>query len=239
MVKFADDTTVEGVISNGDETAYRQEVDRLVSWCSENSLELNTTKTNEMIVDFRRNATPIDPLVIDGQAIKLVDSFKFLGSLISSDLSWDTNTNSIIKCAQQRLYFLRQLKKFGLSREILKQFYRSVVESVLTFSITVWYGSASQQQRASLDRIVHTAGKIVGSDLPSLDSIYAERLTKKAWKIAADASHPGCHLFELMPSGRRYRSLKTRTSRYRSSFFPQAVNALSDLMSRTHQSRLY
>ena len=188
-----------------------------------------------MIVDFRRNATPVSPLVINGQAIKLVDSFKFLGSLISSDLSWDTNTNSIIRCAQQRLYFLRQLKKFGLSREILKQFYRSVVESKLTFSITVWYGSASQQQRDSLDRIVRTAGKIVGSDLPSLDSIYAKRLTERARKIAADVSHPGCHLFDLMPSGRRYRSLKTRTGRYQNSFFPQAVNALSDLMSSTHK----
>ena len=237
LVKFADDTTVEGVISNGDETAYRQEVDCLVSWCKENSLELNTSKTNEMIVDFRRNSTPIDPLVINGQVIKTVDSFKFLGSLISSDLSWNTNTDSIIKRAHQRLYFLRQLKKFGLSQEILKQFYRAVVESVLTFSITVWYGSASQQQKARLDYLVRTAGKIVGSDLPSLDSIYVERLTKRARKIAADSSHPGCHLFELMPSGRRYRSLRSRTCRYHNSFFPQAVNALSELMSNTHQSR--
>ena len=78
LVKFADDTTVEGIISMGDESAYRQEVDHLVSWCDDNSLELNTSKTKEMIVDFRRNPTPINPLVINGQNIEIVDTFKFL-----------------------------------------------------------------------------------------------------------------------------------------------------------------
>ena len=32
IVKFADDTTVMGLISNGDETAYREEVQRLTAW---------------------------------------------------------------------------------------------------------------------------------------------------------------------------------------------------------------
>ena len=218
---------MEGAIADGDESAYRQEVDCLVSWCRDNSLELNTSKTKEMIVDFRRNPAPIDPLFIDGQAIERVDTFKFLGSHISSDLSWDNNTDSIIKRAQQRLYFLRQLKKFGLSKDILRQFYRAVVESVLTFSITVWFNSATKQQRDRLESVVRTAGKIVGSDLPTLESIYTKRIASRAWKIAADSSHPGCSLFESLPSGRRYRSIRTRTCRFQSSFFPQAISALN------------
>ena len=225
-MKFADDTTVEGIISMGDESAYRQEVDHLVSWCDDNSLELNTSKTKEMIVDFRRNPTPINPLVINGQNIEIVDTFKFLGSLISSNLTWDLNTDAITKRAQQRLYFLRQLKKFGLSKDILTQFYRSVVESVLTFSICVWYGSTSQQQKDRLERVVRTAGKIVGCELPSLESIYAKRLVDRARKIAVDKYHPGSHLFELLPSGQRYRAINNRTDRFQNSFFPSAVNAL-------------
>jgi hypothetical protein len=35
IVKFAGDTTVVGLISGGDETAYREEVQRLAVWCSE------------------------------------------------------------------------------------------------------------------------------------------------------------------------------------------------------------
>ena len=32
------------------------------------------------------------------------------------------------------MYFLRQLKKFGISPIILKRFYHAIIESVLTFS---------------------------------------------------------------------------------------------------------
>ncbi|KAF7643798.1 hypothetical protein LDENG_00233010 [Lucifuga dentata] len=53
IVKFADDTTVVGPISDNDETQYREEIHHLVQWCSDNNLVLNTTKTKEVIVDYR------------------------------------------------------------------------------------------------------------------------------------------------------------------------------------------
>ncbi len=55
LLKFADDTTLIGLIQDGDESAYRQDVKELAIWCSLNNLEINTLKTLEMIVDFRRN----------------------------------------------------------------------------------------------------------------------------------------------------------------------------------------
>lgn len=54
IVKFADDTTVVGLISEGDEATYREDVQKLSTWCSENNLTLNTSKTKEIILDFRR-----------------------------------------------------------------------------------------------------------------------------------------------------------------------------------------
>ena len=38
IIKFADDTTVVGLITNDDETAYREEVRALVVWRLENNL---------------------------------------------------------------------------------------------------------------------------------------------------------------------------------------------------------
>ncbi|KAF7700471.1 hypothetical protein C0J45_2348, partial [Silurus meridionalis] len=55
LLKFADDNTVIGLIDDGDKSAYRSEVQQLAVWCSHNNLELNTLKTVEMFVDFRRN----------------------------------------------------------------------------------------------------------------------------------------------------------------------------------------
>ena len=44
-----------------------------------------------------------------------------------TDLTWNINTEEIRKKAQQRLYFLRCLKKFGLRKRILVNFYRTVM----------------------------------------------------------------------------------------------------------------
>jgi hypothetical protein len=54
IIKFADDTTVVGLITNNDKTAYREEVRFLGVWCQQNNLSLNFIKTKEMIVDFRK-----------------------------------------------------------------------------------------------------------------------------------------------------------------------------------------
>ena len=54
LMKIADDTTVLGLSTGNDETSYRMEAERLVEWCSDHNLVLNTTKTKEVIINFRR-----------------------------------------------------------------------------------------------------------------------------------------------------------------------------------------
>jgi hypothetical protein len=44
IIKFADDTTVVGLITNDDETAYREVVRALGVWSLENNLPLNVNK---------------------------------------------------------------------------------------------------------------------------------------------------------------------------------------------------
>ncbi|KAK3538464.1 hypothetical protein QTP86_003682 [Hemibagrus guttatus] len=83
LLKFADDTTLIGLISDGNESAYR-------------------------------------------------------GTTITKELKWAQNISSLTKKAQQRMYFLRQLKKFLLPVKMLVNFYTAIIESVLTSSITVW-----------------------------------------------------------------------------------------------------
>ncbi len=57
IVKFADDTVVLGLINNDDEAAYLDEVERLTSWCQDNCLSLNVSKTKELIVDSGRDSS--------------------------------------------------------------------------------------------------------------------------------------------------------------------------------------
>ncbi len=124
IIKFADDTSVVGLISNNDETHYREEVAQLAEWCGANNLSLNVEKTKEVVMDFRRNSVDHPPLTIDTSTVERVSSTKFLGVHITEDLTWTTNTKSISKKAQQRLHFLRRLKRASLPPPILTTFYR-------------------------------------------------------------------------------------------------------------------
>ncbi len=84
-----------------------------------------------------------------------------------------------MKKAQQRMYFLRQLKKFNLPQAHMTQFYSAVIESVLCSSITVWFGSASKSDIRRLQRTVRTAERIIGVHLPSLQDLYYSRVKKR------------------------------------------------------------
>ncbi len=124
-------------------------------------------------------------------------------------------------------YHLRQLRKFRVSPAILKNVYSGAIESVLTQCISVWYGNATNQDCKALQRVVRLAERISGSALPSLQDIYLKRCKSRTAKIIKDSNHPGNHLFRLLPSGKRFRSMMAKTERLRRSFFPQAIRLLN------------
>ena len=82
IIKFADDITVVGLITDNDETSYRGEVRDLVKWCQDN----NVIKTKEMIVDYMKRRTKHSPILSDGAVVEQVESFKFLGVHITNKL---------------------------------------------------------------------------------------------------------------------------------------------------------
>ncbi len=141
--------------------------------------------------------------------------------------TWSGTIESIVKKAQQRLYFLRQLRKFNLPQDLLIQFYSAIIESVLCMSLTVWFSSATKSDLRRLWKVVRTAERIIGTTLPSLQELYLYRVRKRAGKITLNPSNPAHSLFELLPSGRLYRALSTRTTRHRNSFFPQAIHLMN------------
>uniref|UniRef100_UPI0037E741BB coiled-coil domain-containing protein 125 n=1 Tax=Semicossyphus pulcher TaxID=241346 RepID=UPI0037E741BB len=91
-------------------------------------------------------------------------------------------------------------------------FYTAIDESILTCSITVWYTAATARDR--LQRIIRSAERVIGCNLPSLHDLYTSRTLRCIGKIKADPSHPGHSLSETLPSGKRLRSIRTKTSRH-------------------------
>ncbi|KAF7646089.1 hypothetical protein LDENG_00193790 [Lucifuga dentata] len=227
IIKYADDTTVVGLIRNDDDRAYREEVEQLVNWCSRNNLLLNVDKTKEIIVDFRKKQPSHTPLHINNSAVEVVESTKFLGVHITDTLTWTKNTGSLVKKAQQRLHFLRRMRRSHLPPPILTTFYRSTIESIMTNCISVWCGSCTAADWKCLQRVVRTAEKIIGISLPSILDIGRKRCLTRANNIIRDSTHPHHGLFSLLNSGRRFRSVRSRTARFCNSFIPQAIRLLN------------
>lgn len=148
--------------------------------------------------------------------------------MLSEDLKWMSNTTATVKKAQQRLYFLRILKRNNLSSELLKSFYHCCIESVLTYCITAWYVNCTDKDRKSLSQVIRSAERIIGLSLPPLDDIFRTRCLRRACGILKDETHPANHLFTLLPSGRRYRATTARTSRLQNSFIPRAITELNN-----------
>jgi hypothetical protein len=122
IITFADDTTVVGLITDNDETAYREEVRDLAVWCQGNNLSLNVIKTNEMIVEYRKKRTKHTPILIDGAAVEQVESFKFFGVHITNKLTWSKHTNTVVK----RMQPIPPQETFGMGPQILKRMSRTI-----------------------------------------------------------------------------------------------------------------
>nr|XP_023673779.1 uncharacterized protein LOC111847107 [Paramormyrops kingsleyae] len=153
---------VVGLISRDDESACREEVERLSTQCRDNNVSLSVDKAKEITVDFRRTRPAHTPLSNNGTAVEIVRSTKFLSVDITEELTWTKNTTSLLKKAQQRLYFLRRLKEANLPPPILTMFYRGTIGSVLTNCITICYGSSNKSDHKGLQRVVKTAENIMG-----------------------------------------------------------------------------
>eukprot|EP00061_Rhincodon_typus_P005355 g24762.t1 len=159
-------------------------------WCNGNNLSLNVGKTNEPIIDFRKKGREHIPIHIHGAEVERVNSIKFLGVLMTDNLSWASHRDATVKKIQRHLFFLRQLRKFGMSTKSLINFYRCTIESILSGCITAWYGNCSTQDRKKLQKVVCTAQAITEANLPSMDSIYTARCRGKTANIIKDPSHP-------------------------------------------------
>ncbi|KAI0243339.1 Solute carrier family 23 member 1 [Lamellibrachia satsuma] len=92
----------------------------MIGWCAYNKVELNDSHPK----------TPLRPLSLNGAEIEQIESFRFLGTKISRDPSCGKNTVCITRKAQQRLNFLRQLRRFGIAQEIMIHFCRAIFESL-------------------------------------------------------------------------------------------------------------
>ena len=91
LAKHDSNTMVVGLITDNNETAYREVRDLSVS-CQDNNLSLNVRKTKELIVDYRKRRAEQAPININRAEVERFQSFKFFGVHITNKLYHGPNT---------------------------------------------------------------------------------------------------------------------------------------------------
>ncbi len=167
LLQFADDTTLIGLIQDGDESAYRQEVKELAVWCSLNNPELNTSQN---CGDDRglQEKPPCSPPTYHHEqhcdcsgVIQIPGNHNFSGPEVAQ-----SHRPHCEKGPAEAVLPLpaKEVQPAMVAAE--KNVYSAITASVLCTSITVWFSSATKSDHRRLRSVVRTAERIIGTTIP-------------------------------------------------------------------------
>ena len=109
-IKFYDDTAIVDLSYSIPHCI--EEVERFTTWCKNDFLDLNVTKTKELLIDFRNQPPAFSPITIDGER---VEKYKHFGIILDNKLQFDSNVLNINKKCHNRIYCLQRLRDIGIN----------------------------------------------------------------------------------------------------------------------------
>ena len=163
---FADDTKLlRNISSITNSTQLQNDINHLLTWSLMSHLTFNLSKT--LMLRFPNRSTNIDATYfMDSSPIQVVESCKDLGVIVSSDLSWSLQQNSVISKAYRQLGLIRRtFSKFVSVRE-KKLLYLSLVRSQLTYCSQLWRPQFIKDI-AALEKVQRRATKYILNDYTS------------------------------------------------------------------------
>ena len=131
-VRFADD---QGMVSNT-ESGLQKLMDKLNETAKKFSMKINIQKTNTMLVC--RDGGGVVNITVDGQRVEQVQSFKYLGSIISEDGRSLTDVKYRIALAKEAFNKSKELLTKGLSQTLKKRLVKVLIWSVVQYGCETW-----------------------------------------------------------------------------------------------------
>ena len=229
------------------------QVDLLKTYAAENGMKINEEKTKLML--FNR-ATSVDILpevkLSEDNLIELVEETKLLGIMIRSDLSWKSNTSALVAKGYQRIWMLRNLKRFGAEDHQLIEVFIQQVRSILEMACPVWTAGLTQQEIRSLERVQKTAVAVIrgvnhttyseGLAHLKLETLEVRRENLNLKFAVKSFKHPKFNKwFKLDEKNMTTRSCsnkmalkvaRTRTTRFKKSPIPYLTNILNTYLKK-------
>ena len=114
-----------------------------------------------MVINFSTNKQFIANIELDGEILETVDEQKLLGTIITSNLSWERNTQNLIKGANCAMKLLHAASKLTRKSSDLKQIYTMFIRSRLETAVAVWHSGLTLEQTANLERVQKQAMRVI------------------------------------------------------------------------------
>ena len=130
-------------------------------WTESKEMKLNSSKTKYMIINFCKSSEFQTRLYVHNNLLEQVRETKLLGLVITDDLKWHKNTESIIKKANQRMVILHNLVNFNVPKGDSIQIYKLYIRSILEQSCVVWGTAITDNESIALERIQKCALYII------------------------------------------------------------------------------
>ena len=112
----------------------QHQFDDLKSFANDHQMVINEEKTKVMLFNQGRKYDFLPHIETESwDMLEVVEEVKLLGLVVRSDLSWRSNTENLCKKAYQRLWMLRNLKKFGANKSELLVVYNNSVEVFMSW----------------------------------------------------------------------------------------------------------
>ena len=145
-----------------------------MKWCTDNFLVVNAKKTKEMVLDFNKKGIIVPPFNISGEVVERVSTYTYLGVEINNKLTFKECGQNKTKKLQKRMFFLRKLKQFQIDSCLFQIFYKTLLQSVLSFGLICAFGNMYFQDQKKLQRVVKIASRIIGVDQVSVAQLHSD-----------------------------------------------------------------
>ena len=163
--QYADDTQLYTEVRSlvpSEMEALAQCVSALTFWFLDNGLQLNSSKSEAMILGSRQGLSRMEPvgsLVIGDDRVEVRDDIKILGVHLDPTLSMNAQVKAVIKASNFHIRALRHVRR-GLTLESTKMIALGLVTSRLDYCNSLLYGT-SKTNTAKLQRVQNDLARVV------------------------------------------------------------------------------
>ena len=119
-----------------DVSVLQADLNNIALWCQNNFMSLNISKCKLMHITRSRKLIDTN-YVISGQPLEAVKCYKYLGFIVSCDLSWTSHVRSIVAKCSKLSGFIRRVVN-SRNPLILKKLFCSLCRPILEYGIPVW-----------------------------------------------------------------------------------------------------